>query len=198
MTPNTYAVRNNCILLIDIFSYFQEEETKNSKDGKGTSYNSFIDSHNEHGDTPLTCAARRGNVNICEILLESNACINETTSNVRQTPLLLAIEHGHEDVVDFLLKNGADVQISDNVNITPLYAAIKGQNLTIIENLIQAGCDINIGSQDHAPLFSAARLGRLDIVKVTVYNNLDVMIHKYKSITMRSRLNNCCFLQSQN
>jgi ankyrin repeat protein len=73
---------------------------------------------------------------------------------VRQTPLLLAIEHGHEDVVDFLLKNGADVQISDNVNMTPLYAAIKGQNLTIVENLIQAGCDINIGSQDHAPLFS--------------------------------------------
>ena len=76
------------------------------------------------------------------------------------------------------MKNGADVQISDNVNMTPLYAAIKGQNLTIVENLIQAGCDINIGSQDHAPLFLAARLGRLDIVKVTVYNYLNLVIHK--------------------
>lgn len=142
------------------------QEDKSRLDGRSVSFTSFIDSYNQHGDTALTCAARRGHVRICEILIEANACINETTCTVRQSPLLLAIENGHSDVVDYLLSNGADVQIADNVNITPLYAAIKGQNIGIVEKLIKAGCDVNIGSQDHAPLFLASRLGRLDIVKV--------------------------------
>lgn len=98
---------------------------------------------------------------------------------------MVAIEYGHTEVVEFLLKNGADVQIADNVNITPLYAAIKfkGDNFTMVEKLIQAGCDINIGSQDHAPLFLAARLGRLDIVKALCLAGCDKDIANKYGVT---------------
>ncbi|CAG2252313.1 unnamed protein product [Mytilus edulis] len=161
----------------------EEEETRNLKEEKHICHTPFIDDHNGHGDTPLTCAARRGHINICEALLDANAFINETTSSVQQTPLLLAIENDHTELVEFLLLNGADVQIADNVNITPLYAAIKGQNVYMVDKLIQAGCDINIGSQDHAPIFLSARLGRLDIVKILSQAGCDINIANKYGVT---------------
>lgn len=125
-----------------------------------------IDDHNLNGETPLTCAARAGHVNICEQLLEEGASINQTTQYVHQTPLHVAVEYGNTDVVEYLINRGADVQIADNVNISPLYTAIKGGNSYIVHMLINAGCDVNLGSQDHAPVFLAARLGLLTITQV--------------------------------
>ncbi|CAC5389194.1 unnamed protein product [Mytilus coruscus] len=168
--------------LIDLLQK-EEEESRQLKEAKHICYTPFIDDHNGHGDTPLTCAARRGHINICEALLHANAFVNETTSSVQQTPLLLAIENDHTELVEFLLLNGADVQIADNVNITPLYAAIKGQNVYMVDKLIQAGCDINIGSQDHAPIFLAARLGRLDIVKILSQAGCDINIANKYGVT---------------
>ena len=83
-----------------------------------------------------------------------------------QTPLLVAIESDKPDVAQFLIENFADVQQTDNVGITPLYSAIRLQTESIVGDLISSGCDVNIGSQDHAPLFYAARVGCLPIVKV--------------------------------
>ena len=87
---------------------------------------------------------------------------------MNQSILHVAIEHNQTEVVDFLLRCGADVQIVDNVKISPLYAAIKGGNSVIVEKLLEAGCDANIGSQDHSPLFLATRLGQFYTVQVSI------------------------------
>ncbi|XP_060080301.1 ankyrin repeat domain-containing protein 50-like [Ylistrum balloti] len=131
-------------------------------------YVSVLETLNDNGDTPLICAARAGHVDVCSLLLESGAYINQTNQHVRQTPLLVAVEHGNMDVVDFLLDCGADVQLTDNINITPLYAAIKARNPLMVQRLIQAGSDVNLGSQDHAPLFLAARLKLLSVVQMLI------------------------------
>lgn len=84
----------------------------------------------------------------------------------RQTPLIVAIEHGNDDIVKLLIDSEADVQLCDNVGITPLYTAIKSKKEKLVQWLLDAECDINIGSQDHSPLFLATRLGQLNIVQV--------------------------------
>lgn len=35
--------------------------------------------------------------------------------------------------------------------------------------LIDAGCDVNLGSQDHEPIFLAARLGLLAIIQARIF-----------------------------
>lgn len=70
--------------------------------------------------------------------------------------------------MEYLINQGADAQIADNVNISPLYTAIKGGNSYLVHLLIDAGCDVNLGSQDHAPIFLAARLGLLAITQVNI------------------------------
>ncbi|KAJ8302861.1 hypothetical protein KUTeg_019257 [Tegillarca granosa] len=146
----------------------QKETTKEVEDAlsiKNLSIQSLIDSYNENGDTLLSCAARYGYTEICKHLINCGASINQTTQYVHQTPLLVSIENGWTDLASELIHCGADVTITDNVGITPLYAAVKTGDVKTVEELIKAGCDVNVGSQDHAPIFLAARMGLLPIVK---------------------------------
>ena len=130
------------------------------------------DDCNDHGDTELICAARRGDVAQCSTLLEAGADVNSFNENNSQTALLAAIESHHVQVVDVLLDYGADVQMVDNVGISPLYSAIRIKDAVLrgemVGRLVSAGCDVNVGSQDHVPLFLAARLGALSVVKVNL------------------------------
>ena len=127
-----------------------------------------MDSVNDGGQTPLACAARQGHADVCRALLEAGANVNIKNENSRQTALLVAVEAKQKDVIDVLLEWAADVQLTDNVGITPLYAAIEGGCGEIVRQLIDAGCDVDIGSQDHAPLFLAARRGFLPMVQVRI------------------------------
>lgn len=61
------------------------------------------------------------------------------------TPLLLAIKEEHEQVVQLLAKNGADVNYEGGVGEFPLALAVESQNEKIVELLLQHGADINRG-----------------------------------------------------
>ena len=130
---------------------------------------SLLDGYDDNGFTPLLLAISGGHLEICVLLVEAGADINLPHQTSKQTPLLVAIDQSNEEIVSYLLSIFADIQQTDNVGITPLYAAIKLGNETVVEQLIESECDVNIGSQDHAPLFLAARLGHLGIVKVGFY-----------------------------
>ena len=55
-------------------------------------------------------AASEGHQETCEVLIDNDSPLNPTDV-LNQTPLHLACENGHEDVVEVLLKSGADVTI---------------------------------------------------------------------------------------
>ncbi|KAK3610372.1 hypothetical protein CHS0354_008648 [Potamilus streckersoni] len=140
-----------------------------SQAGKNTKNNYVkVNFYDEYGDTPLLAAAKQGSVDICRLLVENGAIINQPCQLSHQTPLHVAIEHSHLEVVKFLLEKDADPQLADNVGITPLYAALKVKNnqAEYVKRLIQSGCDVNIGSQDHAPIFLATRKNLLPCVKL--------------------------------
>lgn len=50
-------------------------------------------------------------------------CKGKKKSNLGWTPLLLASYFGHKDVVEELLKAGADVNLSNNIGDTSLHKA---------------------------------------------------------------------------
>lgn len=125
-----------------------------------------LDEYDSHGYTPLLYAVWGGHKGICQILVNEGVDVNLPHQMSRLSPLLMAIEHSRDNIVTFLLENGACVNSRDNVGITPLYVAIKCQNEGVVKQLIAAECDVNIGSQDHTPIFLATRTGQLNIVKL--------------------------------
>ena len=60
------------------------------------------------GETPLAAAARAGSVPAVALLLERTVDLNAADTVQKTTPLMWAAVEGHTDVVDLLLKAGAD------------------------------------------------------------------------------------------
>lgn len=59
-------------------------------------------------------------------------------------PLCIASGFGAERVVDFLLKNGADVNRADADGNTPLHCAAEYNKFEIMENLLECGAVVNV------------------------------------------------------
>ncbi|WP_295419192.1 ankyrin repeat domain-containing protein [Sulfurovum sp.] len=77
-----------------------------------------VDAEDSFGRTPLHYAAFEGYVEIAKILLANGANINAIDKTKQWTPLFFAYYNKHSDMVDLLIKKGADQTIKDKLNRT--------------------------------------------------------------------------------
>lgn len=107
--------------------------------------------------------------------------------NAGGTVLHHAVEKGHICVLEKMLELGIDVysaiEIADNAGRTPLFEAVETEDSPIIEMIemltkpkSENGFNANpnvLNSSGQTPLFSAARSGSFDAVKVLLAANAD-------------------------
>lgn len=79
------------------------------------------------GMTALLFAARQGNVEAVEALLDAGADINQISSGDRTSPLLISTINGHFDLAKLLLNRGADPNLTSRAGAAPLYATVNVQ-----------------------------------------------------------------------
>ncbi|XP_053495424.1 poly [ADP-ribose] polymerase tankyrase-2-like isoform X3 [Ictalurus furcatus] len=77
---------------------------------------------------------------VCEILLRKGANINDKTKDLL-TPLHLAAEKSHNDIIELLVKHEAKVNVVDNQGQTPLHRAAQCGHLQSCRLLMSAGSD---------------------------------------------------------
>lgn len=82
------------------------------------------------------------------------------------TPLRIAAMMGHSTCVEFLISQGAGVDLVDVKGQTALFMAVYNGHLDCVKILLKAGADPN-GSRHHrsTPIYNAAQLGRVDILR---------------------------------
>ena len=100
----------------------------------------YINKKEEHGYFPLYVACKNGDNDIVELLLEKGANLEEKNEQ-RQTALIIAIqenqEKSHLEVIETLLKAGADFLYTDNTGHTALYWAQQNDDDDVIRLLFQ-------------------------------------------------------------
>lgn len=69
-----------------------------------------VDTTNNAGETPLHVAAQRGCVTVARTLLTHGANI-DLRDNASSTPLIEAMSHEHDEMVSFLISQGANSAI---------------------------------------------------------------------------------------
>ena len=87
-----------------------------------------------------------------------------TTSHViyasGDTPLHLASNGGHAAVVEFLIKNGADINAMSRDRQTPLQSAIKNGKMAVRELLLENGARLDLVEESAGALPDAHRMMR--------------------------------------
>ena len=94
-------------------------------------------------DGPLVDAARRGDVEAVESLLEQGADVNGAQGD-GMTALHSAAERGHAGVAELLISAGAAVDVETRIGgYTPLHLASRGGHGRVVRMLLGAGGDPN-------------------------------------------------------
>ncbi|KAE8600758.1 hypothetical protein XENTR_v10013399 [Xenopus tropicalis] len=124
---------------------------------------SYIRAKTFEGETALHLAAKSGSVRCVQLLLQAGADPNEVT-NEETTPLFLAVEGGHKEVVELLLKNKANINGPHSCSgWNPLHqASLMGRTdiiLLLLENGVDKECEDDFGI---TPTFIASQYGKYE------------------------------------
>lgn len=110
------------------------------------------------GSRPLHSAVKNNNETVVRLLIERGATIDDVRDRI--SPLTVATECGHLEIVRILLDAGADANIRRLVNRAPLHTAVLRGNWEITKLLVEKGA--NVMARDFAgesAIEMAKRLG---------------------------------------
>ena len=103
----------------------------------------------DNDNTFLHIAADKGYLKTCEVLLDYIEDIHLNSRNKKlMQPLHLAAKNGFFQIVQLLIRSGADLNSIDNYGNTPLHYAGKGGHKKIVLWLISKGAYSNIKNKE--------------------------------------------------
>lgn len=161
-----------------------------------------VNIQNEYGWTALIYASDEGRLEIVEYLVENGASIDAETLTITRdleifkyllkqgnvninsvgylgmTALSLAsIEESNLEMFEYLLENGADVNVQNDDGSTALMIASLYGNLEMVKYLLEKGANINAQDNDNSTaLIYASKWNNLEEVEYLVKNGADIDI----------------------
>ncbi|XP_014270909.1 ankyrin repeat domain-containing protein 17 isoform X5 [Halyomorpha halys] len=131
-----------------------------------------IEEVNDEGYTPLMEAAREGHEDMVAVLLVKGANINAQTEETQETALTLACCGGFLEVANFLIRNGAEIELGAS---TPLMEAAQEGHLELVRYLLEANANVNAQTQtgDTALTYSCEN-GHTDVARLLLQYGADL------------------------
>lgn len=121
-------------------------------------------------------ASKAGDIDTVQQIIQSHPhSVNCRDLDGRNSsPLHFAAGYNRISVVEFLLKNGADVSKADKGGLFPLHNAASYGHYEVTELLIKYGANVNVSDLwKFTPLHEAAAKGKYDIVKLLLKHGAD-------------------------
>jgi ankyrin repeat protein len=94
-----------------------------------------------------------------------------------QTPLMIASEFGHAELVKYLVSNGADINLTDENGIPAVQFAAGSNHIDIVKFLVEHGAKLDSLSIVN----SAAFTGNIQLVRYLIENGADATIYNSSS-----------------
>lgn len=140
--------------------------------------------------TPLRVAVRNSNYNMTKLLIEHKARVNQDLIN-GLTPLTIARNKTHWDILAVLLSNGASFEVASQDGIDLLFNMAKMNQANVVAALLDRKASANTAikkgwliKQVHSTLLhAAAEPGATDVLKLLLDRKADPLVKDRKGVT---------------
>ncbi|KAF7341232.1 p-loop containing nucleoside triphosphate hydrolase [Mycena venus] len=123
--------------------------------------------------SPLNYCCTKGYIKCVCCLVGNGVDLNRESRE--SSPLSLASYHGHKDIIQFLLKNGANINLVCGAFGSALAAASYMGNTEIVCLLLKSGADVNLAGGHYGNALAAASYhSSKEIVHLLLKNGADV------------------------
>ena len=120
-------------------------------------------------------ACKQGDLNKVKSIYQDYRADLEAKNEYGYTALMCAAMRGKKDVVEYLVKNGAEVNATDEDGGTALMEAAWQGRKDVVEVLIKKGADLEAKNKEgRTALIIAAYWGKKDVVEYLVKNGAEV------------------------
>ena len=128
------------------------------------------------GMTALHWASRSGDLELTQMLLYAGANVKATTRLAGYTPLMMAADQGHAQVIAALLAAGSDAKAANALGTTPLMLAAASGNAQAVTTIVENGGEIEAKEKTfgQTPLMFAAANNRVDAIKALIKAGADL------------------------
>ncbi len=135
-----------------------------------------VNHRNKAGNTPLLESCSQGHVCVARFLLDNGAEIDAPTETTLDSPLTWACTLGNTEVVEELLKKGANVEHRTKDGCTALMFACLAGHVKVAEKLLDSKAEINVESDSNkdSPLTFACWKGHGEVVDLLLKRNANI------------------------
>lgn len=124
--------------------------------------------------TPMFIAAQENHAKTILTLIKLGADCNKRTKKFGATPIIVAVHRGLDEILEILIRQGADVNIQTDDGTTPLIEAVEVGNVNGVVTLLRAGCDLEIKRHNGTTAAQlAVQLSDFDILKALASGGVD-------------------------
>ena len=129
-----------------------------------------------HGYTAIHVAALYGHINVVQTLLDNSAHIDEEDMTEKRRPLHFAAGSRQRPMVEFLIRQGAQVDAKTRNAVQPIHQASWAGSIEVLEALIGAGAAINCSDTfGYRPLhWAILTSNQPEIIRYLANRNADI------------------------
>lgn len=113
---------------------------------------------NRHGETALSIAAYMGNMGYVQRIVDSGAELNF----FGWPPITYAAFNNHPEIVEYLIKKGADINAKTESGATALFLAARNGHIAVVKILLRYEADPTILDQNGETAVDVAMKGNFD------------------------------------
>ncbi|MFC2162030.1 ankyrin repeat domain-containing protein, partial [Acidobacteriota bacterium] len=124
-------------------------------------------------------AVQKGDLTKVKYLVQNNPNLVKANDKNDDTPLHIAADAGHLEIVRFLIQKGADLNSFNSSRRNPVLMAGYNGHQDVVKFLLESGAIFNyVDDRGYSPLRWAAVRGNKDVVELFVSSGAKISIHE--------------------
>lgn len=156
-SPLVLAARYGHMNIANLILKMAKVPQANESSNHNIDLNAMLRVSNRHGNQAIHYACKKGQYELVQALLEEDASLVNEVGRGGYTPLILAAQYGHLDILRLLIKKAAESSVPLNVDavtntngrlyldgFSALHWAVQNHHVEMVRELVKAGADATL------------------------------------------------------